>query len=207
MTKFEMRRVADGMYGSAGKLYPVMQTTGSVSLETMSVRISERCTLTPADVKATVVALVEEISLQMAQGRVVDVEGLGRFRASLKVSDRAEEEKEDGSTGHRTSKSVEVGGIIFKADNTLVRATNRQAKLERVLPKKGNSVFATSKEERLQLALDHLSSHPMLTVQDYMRMTGLGRTSATRELHAWLEDENSPITKQGNGTHKFYVLK
>jgi len=171
------------------------------------VRISERCTLTPADVKATVAALIEEMALQMAQGRAVDVEGLGRFRASLKVSDRAEAEKEDGSTGHRTSKSVEVGGINFTADTALVRATNHHAHLERVLPKKGNTAPSTSKEERLQLALDYLSSHPMLTVSQYMRMTGLGKTAATRELRAWTENKESPIGTQGSGTHKYYVLR
>lgn len=64
-----------------------------------------------------------------------------------------------------------------------------------------------NKEERLKLALDYLSSHSVMRIQDYVELTGLSRTSATLELKEFRENPESGITFNGRGTTKVYIKR
>ena len=60
-------------------------------------------------------------------------------------------------------------------------------------------------DERLELARKHLDQSPILTVSDYMELTGLRHTMAARELRDWAGDPESGIRKAGRGSHRYYT--
>ena len=63
----------------------------------------------------------------------------------------------------------------------------------------------SSKEQRLQLALEYLDKNGVMHIADYMQLTGLSRTTATLELKAFRQDPASGITFVGRGSNKVYV--
>ena len=63
----------------------------------------------------------------------------------------------------------------------------------------------SSKEQRLQFALEYLDKNGAMHIADYMELTGLSRTTATLELKAFRQDPTSGITFVGRGSNKVYV--
>jgi len=207
MAKFVMRKLSEEMNESKGHLYPRMKIIGKATLNDLARQICGATSFTAADVKGVVAALVQEMATQMAQGKSVHIEGLGRFRARLEVCAWADAEREDGSTGHRTAKSVRVGGVNFVADPMLTHETDRLAMLERYTPRKSTTQTIETLEARVNDAVSYLEQHHTMSVAVYAQRTGLNNSAATRELRALANDPDSPIGARGAGSHKIYVLK
>lgn len=207
MAKFVMRKLSEEMNESKGYLYPRMKIIGTATLNDLARQICGATSFTAADVKGVVTALVQEMASQMAQGKSVHIEGLGRFRARLEVCVRADAEREDGSTGHRTAKSVRVGGVNYVADTMLTHETDRLAMLERYMPRKRAADAIETLEERVQNAVAYLERHHTISVGVYAQRTGLNSSAATRELRALADDPASPIGARGAGSNKVHVLK
>lgn len=208
MAKFVMRRMADGMNRVGGQMYPQMLCTGEVSLDEMAELIGSASTFTRGDVCGVVKALVEQMAWQMACGKTVSIEGLGRFRASLQVKEDFEREEEDGSTGRRTGRSVGIRGINFTPDKGLVSQTSSNASLERLMPRdrKTRPRIATP-ESRLAAAVEYLQRWHTMSVAAYSYLTGLSRSSAQRELRRLATDPASPLGTQGSRSHTLYILR
>lgn len=66
--------------------------TGIVDADTMSRAISNECTLHEADIKAVLVALGKKLDFYLSDGRVVDLEFIGKFKIGFqcKAVDDAE---------------------------------------------------------------------------------------------------------------------
>ena len=103
--------------------------------------------------------------------------------------------------------SIEVGGINFRADKALVDEVNSRCRLERSPQRFTRHISKYSPAERLALAQRFLESHAVLTVGDYVELTGLGRTVASMELRSWLKLPGSGLDFSGRGSHRVYVKK
>ena len=55
------------------------------------------------------------------------------------------------------------------------------------------------------MAQDFLTTHPYMTVADYMALTGLSHTTAARELQKWGTTPETGILPKGQRTHRVYV--
>ena len=87
----------------------------------------------------------------------------------------------------------------------LIRTTSRKCRLERG----GVSRLRKSKltlAERIQKACDFLEKNMFMRVPDYVRLTGLSRTTASMELRRLALDPTSGIASRGSRSQKFYVL-
>jgi hypothetical protein len=62
-------------------------------------------------------------------------------------------------------------------------------------------------DERIQKARDFLQKNMFMRVPDYVRLTGLSRTTAAQELRKLALDPSSGITSRGQRSQKYYVLK
>jgi hypothetical protein len=62
-------------------------------------------------------------------------------------------------------------------------------------------------EERIEKARDFLKKNMFMRVPDYVRLTGLSRTTATQELRKLALDPLSGITSRGQRSQKIYVLR
>jgi len=64
------------------KLQYILQavTTGTVNLDTISYEISNECTLSKADIYAVLIALGGKLQQHLAEGKIVDLGDLGKFK-------------------------------------------------------------------------------------------------------------------------------
>jgi len=65
------------------KFYLSTSGSGEVDLETMSMNISERCTLTEPDVLAVLSALTSEMTTQLMEGKIVRFGSFGSFQLGI----------------------------------------------------------------------------------------------------------------------------
>lgn len=162
--------------------------------------------LSRASVVSVMTAVAEQMARCMARGQSVTLEGIGTFKPKLGVVKDKEADTLVEGEPKRNAQSLEVNGISFRADKKLVRNTNRRCNLTRG----GTSRIKPSpyeEKERLARALQYLDTHPFMRISDYMRITGLKRTSATLELQRFRHDPSSGITFSGWGKHKVYIRK
>ncbi len=137
----------------------------------------------------------------LSEGYSVKLKGLGTFKATLGMEKGKERETEEDK---RNSRSIKVDNITFKPEKSLVRMTDKSCHLERGKVRRIKKISSTQ-EERLAIALDYLETHQTMNVDDYARITGLCRTSASTELRKLRTTEGSGISAQGRRPHLFYV--
>ena len=147
----------------------------------------------------------EKLALCMAEGFSVKLDGIGTFYAKLGMRADAEQDTfEPGEPSHN-AQSIQVTGVAYRADKALVRSTHHRCMLERG----GVSRIKRSEltlEERIGRARDYLHENLLMRVGDYVRLTGLSRTTACQELSQLALDPSSGITSRGQRSQKYYVL-
>lgn len=160
--------------------------------------------LSAGQVESVLTALKLRLSEMLALGYTVKVRGLGTFSTSLGVKDGKDYESGSEDEVKRNAQSIEVRNIRFKADRDLIGLTDMKCNLVRRGEIKLKKV-KTSEEERLDMALKYLETHPFLKVADYRAMTGLNHSYAAAELKRFSKTEGSGIKSSGIGSHKVYV--
>lgn len=207
MAQYTMQEMNDLHNEGETLLYPRMVITDCCEGDTLAERMAEGTTFSAGEIQGMFHLLARELSHQMAQGRSVKIEGVGLFTPSLSLKKGKKREAPDGNGTRRNAESIEVGGVNFRPDKELLYELNRFCKLERMPGKFGRRVSKYSPEQRMELAKHFLASHPVLTVSDYVKLTGLSKTTAGRELRNWHQLPDSEICAMGRGAHRVYVLK
>ena len=148
----------------------------------------------------------EKLALCMAEAFSVKLDGIGTFNAKLGVrSDMLQDAFEPGEPSHN-SQSIQVTGVAYRSDKDLIRNMRRICILERG----GESRIKKSRltiEERIEKARDFLQKNHFMRVPDYVRLTGLSRTTAGQELRKLALDPSTGITSRGQRSQKYYVLR
>lgn len=156
-------------------------------------------------VKAVVSELTHAIAQFISLGHPVSVEGLGTFRATLGMTDNSMTESDDTvERQHHNARSIQVKSVHFKVDKSFVGKVAELTELEGCTVKKIKSV-TSDPAERLQKALGFLESNAVLSVSNYVELTGLARTAATLELRKFAKDPACPLQAHGRGSHRVYV--
>ena len=161
------------------------------------------------DVSAIVGVLTlvsKELALYMAEGRSLKLDGIGTFNAKLGVRDDMQPDGFEEGESSRNSKSIIVNGVAFRADKDLIRNTNRKCTLE----KGGESRLRKSPltlEQRIEKAREFLKRNIFMRVPDYVRLTGLSRSTAAEELRKVALNPASGIMSRGNRSQKIYILR
>lgn len=200
--KFNMRKM-NPLNGDEVVLYPQMFGRGVFDTDELAQQLSERCSLTPGDVKAALSGLADMMAERMAAGYSVRLDGIGVFTASLGLVDGKEREQADGT--RRNAASIKVRGVNFRADRQLVQRTDANCHPERTTRRFATSSTRYTPQERLQLALDYIATHGSMRLDDYVRLTGLTRSTASRELCRLADDATSGLQSSGRGPVKCYV--
>jgi len=89
----------------------------------------------------------------------------------------------------------------------LIANANSRTKLHRVAEPSTGQRVVTMREERLALLLKYLQEKHYIKVNQYVILTGLGRSKAIKELHAFSQDTNTGIGTDGSGSGLLYILK
>lgn len=101
--KFRVVKRQNPINRNQEKFYPQAQTSGAVTLETLSRRISRATSASRGDVLLVISSLVDEIIESLEEGNAVRLGDLGSMRISLKTSGE-ESETDVTSANIRTGK-------------------------------------------------------------------------------------------------------
>lgn len=153
-------------------------------------------------------ALGEQLARELAEGYSVTIDGIGTFTASLGLDRKHRREEQEAEGKAHNARCLTVTGVRYKADKRLVR----DVALDCELRKAGESrprQSAYSRDERLSMAVEYLTdaAHPVMRLADYVRLTGLSRSGASRELREFLRGQDAQIESLGRGPSLVYVLK
>lgn len=188
-------------------LYPRMKLYGQVDMETIAEKVSQASSFGRGDIVGLMQAVTDEIAYQMSQGHSVKIDKLGVFTPALGLlKDRERESGEEGDT-KRNAASICLKDIHFKADKELLHNTARHCHLKRSTETFRQSSQMFSPQERLKRAQEYLKQNAFMTLADYCRLTGLLKSSASRELKEWLAQPETCLDYKGRGTHKIYILR
>lgn len=207
MAEYEMQE--SNLPNKEGKriLYPRLVLYGQRDTGYIARKLASATTFTPGEVTGLLQVLADEIASQLAQGYSIKLDGIGNFTASLALSHGKERETGEAESPKRNAQSIEIGYINFRPDKKWIKQTNLQCVLSRSQKKFRRSLQKYSPQQRKDQALTHLNTHPVLTVSDYMQLTGLRRTTAAIELKTWAAQPDSPIDISGEGKHRIYIRR
>ena len=151
--------------------------------------------------------LAVELARKIADGYSVTLDGVGTFRATIGVKEEKVMDTLDGDEVKRNAQSLEMKGVTYRADNELVKRGRSHCRLERGGTRRVNP-SPYSLAERLQLAKDFLSTdaNRFMRLADYMLLTRLPKSTASRELRALAANPASGIVSTGRRTHSVYIL-
>ncbi len=186
-------------------LYPRMEITGTCETDELVEASIKGSTFNRGEVRGALDLITGTMARFMAEGRSVRIDGIGLFTPTVKLRKGKERENIEGNSPRRNAASIEIGGINFRADRTLINETNTLCNLERGSGVKKCRRPKTTAEERLNIVKKYLEENPFITVSDYSKMVELNRTTAAKELKAWAADTESGIAIKGLGTHKVYI--
>jgi len=152
--------------------------------------------------------IARQLAEDLADGYTVTLDGIGTFQATLGVKKNKEMDTIDGDETKRNAKSIEVKNVRYVSDKDLVSEVNSRCSLSRAGVSRVNRSPYT-KEQRLKIAQDYLAdpAHPFLRIADYAELTGLPRSTATKELRTFAEDHSNGIGTDGRRTAKVYVRR
>lgn len=150
--------------------------------------------------------MVQTMARLLADGHTVTIGGLGTFRTAIGVMEGKEQDTFDADESKRNAQSIEVRGVNFRADKALVKDIRVQCRLERGKESRLHRSPYT-REERLARALAFIEEHTVLRVPDYVRLTGLSRTTASLELRELCQDPTSGIRSMGQRASKVYIKR
>lgn len=150
--------------------------------------------------------MVQTMARLLADGHTVTIGGLGTFRTAIGVMEGKEQDTFDADESKRNAQSIEVRGVNFRADKALVKDIRVQCRLERGKESRLHRSPYT-REERLARALAFIEEHTVLRVPDYVRLTGLSRTTASLELCELCQDPTSGIRSMGQRASKVYIKR
>lgn len=194
MANFVLQELDEGMGDGKKHVFPKMQTYTLHDYDTVLEHMKDYAgSFSEGTMRAVFDALVETMKSWMPLGHNIKIDGLGVFSLSL---------------GFDKRKHVCIKSINFKPDANLLKEMNKEATFDKVAKEVVKYQKCTlNYDERVAKAKTVLAANGFMTLNDYARATGLGRTSASDDLKKMVSDPNSGITTRGSGSHKVWIPK
>ena len=212
MANYVIKEMPKGMgNGKKGRLFPKMQVYTEFDYDKVVELVH---TNSPAFSQATIRGVLDTLAVVMKSylplGHTMKIDKLGVFSLSLEFADNETDSDGQQITQEATSKKkyhhVRAKGVNFKVDKRMVDDINKENSFERIT---GNSTSPSpySLEERLQRALNHISKHGFITLQEYANLNGLSYSTSSRELAKLVLVPQSGIKAKGTASHKVWVSR
>ena len=211
MPTYFKKEIAD-LNGTGEKQYRYeLRSKGNIGIRGLAHELHRRMNmLNEGTFTGILLELSSAIATLLADGYSVTIDELGNFSTSLGLSDYADETAEDEQGGEPNASRLHVTNINFKAHPSFIIEVDTQCRRKLQRDTRGIRPMRRSpysQDERLQRALAYIREHGFMRLADYVTLTGLSRTTASRELKALCADKSAPLASQGRHTHKVYVEK
>ena len=209
MPKYYKREMPDLRGTGEKQYYYVMRSEGAMDTHEIVRRMRQTYrVMGEGELLGVVSSLISAVSEVLAEGYTVSLDGMGSFSLALGLDDYDSDTPEQHRGGEPNARRVRVRDVNFKAQRKWVndiharcaRRLHRDAEGERRIHRP-----TTTREERIQLALGYIREHGFLRLRDYVEISGLSRTTASRELRELASDKRVPIASEGRMSHKVYV--
>ncbi|MBR1493387.1 MAG: hypothetical protein IJ610_11710 [Bacteroidaceae bacterium] len=162
---------------------------------------------TEADIDGAVRRIVNRLNFYFDIGHSVKIDGMGTFRVKLGMK-KGEEVPDLKELKHRhPTEKVEIDSIQFRADSEWIGMLKRRCVLEYSGMDKRRFAVKTTAAERLRMAQEYLETHHEMRLMDYMRLTGLTKTTASMELRRFRNDPQTGIMGVGVRNQLRYVKR
>ena len=203
MANYILQEMNDIRKSGERKVYPKMEINRMMTTDDLieKMKLYNRA-LSPSIIKAVLQDLSFMMSEIMSMGYSIKLDGIGNFSISLGFDDNKTNEIQ-GDGDKMLYRKVSVKDINYKADPELIKQTQKNTTLTRVMSEvKTVNKTQYSMEERIERALDFIERHGQMTLSDYASTNNMSRSAASRDLKRITAQENSPIITLGSGTHK-----
>ncbi|MDR1200133.1 MAG: DNA-binding protein, partial [Tannerellaceae bacterium] len=148
-------------------------TDGTINIDELARYIHEICTLTTADIKASLVALVEVMADELASGRRIRLDGLGYFNLTL-ASPPIDSPKEI------RAESVHVRSIAFRPEESFKKRF-RGIPLKRSKEKRHSNHYSIIEIDGLLTGYFLDNTH--ITRRMFCALCGFTESTGRRRLH------------------------
>lgn len=208
MANYIQQEMPDLQKTGKRKTYYRMENTGNVTTDELIKKICDHPGQGTSEGVARLVlaTLSKEVALLMAEGHSVTLDGIGTFAATIDLRRGVEAPTEGDKVTERNAASLTVSGIKFRPDRLWVKEVALHCTLERGEKRRVNQSPYT-KAERLSLALAFLDEpdHQFMRVADYVTLTHLPHSTASKELREIARQPGSGLTSEGRGSAKVYM--
>jgi predicted histone-like DNA-binding protein len=164
---------ASGDSDKRPKLHARVVTDGTMNIDDLARYIHEICTLTTADIKASLVALVEVMADELASGRRIHLDGLGYFNLTL-TSPPIDSPKEI------RAESVHVRSVAFRAEESFKKRF-RSIALKRIKEKRHSNHYSDIEIDGLLTGYFLDNAH--ITCRAFCSLCGFTKSTGWRRLH------------------------
>ena len=176
------------------RLFPRLTNNGVTDLETLSRQVAKRLPFTRGMVEGVFLDLVDEIMSELAQGKTVDLNGLGTLRLAVGT-----EGDVTVSTKNR-SEMVVVKGVHFAASSDLVSGIGHPV----FTTVEGNDIGVCPSVEALAGPVqEYLAAHGSITRKVFQEQFGLGKSVALERLAAF--QKMGILRSEGKNQKTVYV--
>lgn len=166
--------------------------TGKMSTQDLIRDITQRSAFKEGVVTGVLIALEEALQASLAEGKSVQLDGIGAFRISAKspsVRDRHEIRAE----------SIEFKGVVYKADKKLLKKLGA-TKFMRT--KYSQCSEDLSQIEIDGLLMDYFKEHEYITTKEMQHLCGLSNATALRRLKERVQE--GKLSHPGHKRAPFY---
>lgn len=183
--------------GEKKVLYPSVVVRGVMTTEDMVTAIAKHTAFSSGCVEGVLAEVSNYIVEVLQSGYNVRIDELGTF--SLSLSSRPVTDKSE-----IRAQSIQVDKVNFRPVPGLIKSVRTEVELERAEYGFNESSNRYTKEQRLDLLKKYLKQEGSITLKSFIQLTGLARTTASRELKAW--EEAGILNTKGRHSHIVYVL-
>lgn len=166
----------------------------TVSTDGIVKSISKKCTLTPADIHAVIVAFQDEIAFQLQQGKIVHLDGLCQFDISLTTASGK-------CTGKENGPDVVLKSVNINPDRRLT-VTVRENLCTRV-KSRGKHSEALSEIEIIGILTEHFKKKKTITRTEFQNICSITRYMAGLHINRLLKE--GKIQDIGYRNHPIYT--
>lgn len=167
------------------------QTVGTDSIVEA---ISKKCTLTPPDIHAVIVAFQDEIALQLQHGKIVHLDGLCQFDISLKSA------LEEGN-GKEKGPDIVLKRINIKPDKELTERV-RDNLCHRV-KSTGEHSNQLSETEITDIITEHFKKKTTITRAEFQKLCSITKYMACLHINRLLSEGR--LKNVGYRNHPVYM--
>lgn len=196
--QFEFYRNPNSQGTNKKRYHARVVTGGKVDTDRLAREIHRETSMSPADVKAVLMALADKMAEHLGEGRKVHLKDIGYFQVNLRC-------KEEVCTIHGIrSDTIEFKSVSFRAENYLKEWIKRQ-KIMRSRNKPHSMPITAEKID--QLLTEHFATEQVITRRTFQFLCGQIRSTAYRLIKKLVEEgklrnintDHSPVYVPANG--------